>query len=245
VKRVLIVQARMTSTRFPGKILADLLGQPMLKQQLDRLRRCREFEQLVIATTVNASDDPVVAMAGSAGVDCFRGDEHDVLSRYLGAARKVHADLVVRVTADCPLIDPEVTDRVIRTAAADGVDRCDYASNTLTRTYPRGLDVEAFSMETLERMAREARSDAAREHVTYYLHRERPDLFRRREVTDDRDNSDLRWTVDTADDLTLIRLIYERAGLDRDWVPYPRLVEIVRSDAELMRLNRHVRQKET
>jgi spore coat polysaccharide biosynthesis protein SpsF len=217
----------------------------MLARQIDRLRRCRECEQLMIATTINASDDPVVALARSAGIESFRGNEQDVLSRYLGAAREAHADLVVRVTADCPLIDPEITDRVIRTASARGADRCDYASNTLTRTYPRGLDVEAFPMETLERLAREARSDAAREHVTYYLHREHPELFNLREVGDDRDNSDLRWTVDTPDDLALIRMIYERARLDRDWVPYPRLLEIVRADPDLMSLNRHVRQKET
>jgi spore coat polysaccharide biosynthesis protein SpsF len=245
MKRVVIVQARMSSTRLPGKILADLLGKPMLARQLDRLQRCREFEELVIATTINTSDDPVVELARSAGVDCFRGDEHDVLGRYLGAAREVRADLVVRVTADCPLIDPEVADRVIRTAAAGGVDRCDYASNTLTRTYPLGLDVEAFTMEVLERMAREARSDAAREHVTYYLHREHPERFVCREVKDVSDNSDLRWTVDTPDDLELIRRIYERARLDRDWVPYSQLLEIVRSDPALVRLNQHVRQKET
>jgi spore coat polysaccharide biosynthesis protein SpsF len=239
MRRVAIIQARMTSTRLPGKILMEVAGKPMLVQQLDRLRACRRLDDIVIATTARPTDDPVVDLARQQGIASFRGDEDDVLSRYLGAARAAEAELVVRVTADCPLLDPEVTDRVIA-RATDDADPCDYASNTLRRTFPRGLDTEALHRDVLERVARLARSQPAREHVTYFVHQERPDLFERREVTDPTDHSDLRWTVDTPDDLDLIRRIFALAD---GFVPYPALVTMVRSDPELVRLNAHISQK--
>ncbi len=239
MKRVVIMQARMTSTRLPGKVLVDLAGRPMLAQQIARLRRCAAIDAIVVATTVNATDDPVAALAAAEGIEVFRGDEKDVLGRYLGAARAARADVVVRVTADCPLIDPAVLDRVVGALLEGG---CDYASNTLKRSYPRGLDAEAFHMDVLERMARLGSSPMAREHVTWFLHRERPDLFLLREVVDAQDASDLRWTVDTADDLALMRKIYELGGMPERWVDYPELVAMVRRDPVLVALNAHVRQ---
>ena len=239
MKRVVIIQARMTSTRLPGKVLIDLAGRPMLAQQVARLRRCRAVDELCLATTINAGDDPVAALGAAEGVTVHRGDEHDVLSRYLGAAEQCRADVVVRITADCPLLDPAILDGVVATLLAGP---CDYASNTLTRTYPRGLDVEAFHVDVLRRMARLATSPPAREHVTWFLHRERPELFVHRELTDGTDNSDLRWTVDTADDLALVRRIYEEAGMPARFVAYPELVGLVRRSKELSAWNAHVRQ---
>ncbi len=238
-RRVVIVQARMTSTRLPGKVLAPLAGRPMLAQQLRRLRLCRDVDDVVVATTSRATDDPVVDLAHAEGVSAYRGDEHDVLGRYLGAARRAKADVVVRTTADCPLIDPDVTDAVV--AACDS--GCDYASNVLERTYPRGLDVEAFHMDVLERMARLATSAPAREHVTYYLHRERPDLFIVRSVADAADHSDLRWTVDTQVDLETVRAVYALAGLPDRRVPYRDLVRLVLEHPEIALMNADVRQK--
>jgi spore coat polysaccharide biosynthesis protein SpsF len=240
VRRVGIVQARMTSTRLPGKVLALVCGRPMLAQQLRRLRASRNLDEIVVATTVNAIDDPVVEVASDEGVASYRGDEHDVLDRYLGAARASKAELVVRVTADCPLIDAEVTDLVVAAACEPG---CDYASNVIRRTFPRGLDVEAFHVDVLERLARLAKSVPAREHVTYFLHRERPDLFLVRGVTDDEDHSDLRWTVDTDADLRLVRSVYDLAGLGERQVPYRELVRLVRSHPELVAMNADVVQK--
>ncbi|MSP59285.1 MAG: acylneuraminate cytidylyltransferase [Myxococcales bacterium] len=239
MKRVVIIQARMTSTRLPGKVLRDLAGRPMLAQQIARLRRCQAIDALCLATTINATDDPVAALGAEEGVTVHRGDEHDVLARYLGAAAQCQADVVVRITADCPLIDPAILDAVVATLLATP---CDYASNTLTRTYPRGLDVEAFHVDVLRRMARLATSPMAREHVTYFLHRERPELFLHRELTDTTDNSDLRWTVDTEDDLALVRRIYQEAGLPDRFGAYPDLVALVRRSKELSALNAHVRQ---
>lgn len=239
----------MNSSRLPGKILMPLRGQPMLARQLQRLKGTANLDEIVVATTVDAADDPVVALARLEGVAWFRGDEHDVLHRYLGAARASRADVVVRMTADCPLIDPAVTDRVVEAVCEPG---CDYASNVIRRTYPRGLDVEAFHRDVLERMARLATSSPAREHVTYFVHREHPELFLLRNVADVEDHSDLRWTVDTEADLALVRAIYELADLGGgegggaapgSRLTYRELVGLVRARPDLVAMNAHIVQK--
>jgi spore coat polysaccharide biosynthesis protein SpsF len=240
VRRVAILQARMTSARLPGKVLVDLAGAPMLAQQLRRLARSRRLDAIVIATTTNTTDDPLVALAAAEGVEVFRGDEHDVLGRFAGAARAHAADVIVRVTGDCPLIDPDVVDQVID-RVLDAADPCDYASNTIVRTYPRGLDAEAFHRDVLERIARLARSEPAREHVTYFLHRERPDLFELRQVKRATDASDLRWTVDTDADLALIRALYTKLGAST--ASTDELIAALRARPDLVALNRDVVQK--
>jgi spore coat polysaccharide biosynthesis protein SpsF len=159
-----------------------------------------------------------------------------VLGRFVGAARQAQAGVVVRVTADCPLIDPQVTDCVICTLA-DHAAECDYASNVLRRTYPRGLDVEAFFWDTLLRIDRMAQSQTAREHVTIVPRAECPDLFLCRSVEDDQNHADLRWTVDTAADLQLIRALYDALDLDGHVVLYPEILAYVRAHPELSQLN--------
>jgi len=237
MRRVIVVQARMTSTRLPGKVLADVAGRPMLAQQLRRLAGCRLADELVVATTVNATDDPVVAVARGEGARWVRGSETDVLERYVGAAREARADVVVRVTADCPLIDPDVSDRVIA-AASSHPGRWDYVSNVVpTRTFPRGLDTEALFADTLERVHRMAHSEAAREHVTPFIYQERPDLFAIGSVTDREDNSDLRWTVDTQADLELVRRLYAALGVGERAVGYRELLAYARAHPELSALN--------
>ncbi len=244
MKRVVIVQARLGSTRLPGKVLMDLCGRPMLAQQLRRLKRCRRADEIVVATTTNGADAAIVAVAEGEGVRWFRGSEDDVLSRYAEAAREARADLVARVTSDCPLIDPGQTDRVI--AELEGrASTCDYASNVLRRTFPRGLDTEALFADTLERVRRMAVSRPAREHVTAFIYRERPDLFVLHSVADDEDHSDLRWTVDTAEDFALVRRIYADLGLGERDVPYRDVLAHVLGRPELAAMNRHVAQKET
>jgi spore coat polysaccharide biosynthesis protein SpsF len=242
MKTSIIVQARMTSTRLPGKVLMDVAGHPMLGQQIRRLKSCKLADEIIIATTVNAADDPIVHLADVEGVRWYRGSEQDVLSRYLGAARESRCSVVVRVTSDCPLIDSEETDKVISELIAHPSE-CDYAANVLDRKLPRGLDTEAMFIDTLERISRLATSLPAREHVTYLLHHERPELFLTRSVTHAIDNSDLRWTVDECSDLELIRRLYEELGLSDNHVPYPAIVEHVRSHPELQRINHHVAQK--
>lgn len=243
MKRVVIVQARMTSTRLRGKILADLSGRPLLSQEIRRLKASSETDEIVIATTGNPADDPVVDLARREGVRWFRGDEQDVLGRFAGAARESGADLVVRVTADCPLIDAGELDRVVR-RLREGAGEADYAANVIRRTFPRGLDAEAMFRDTLDRMHRMARSPKAREHVTWFLNRERPELFCRLSVEDERDNSDLRWTVDTPEDLELARKIYQGLGLGDAVRPYREVLAHVRAHPEISATNAAIAQKD-
>jgi spore coat polysaccharide biosynthesis protein SpsF len=241
VRRVVIVQARMTSTRLPGKVLLDLAGRPLLERQLERLQRCERVDEIALATTTNADDDPLVDLADRLGLRWHRGSEHDVLSRYAGAAREAEADLVVRVTSDCPLIDPQETDAVI---AALERERCDYASNILERTLPRGLDTEALWRDALERTHRLAASPPAREHVTWFVHSERPDLFVLHSVKRPYDAADLRWTVDTAQDLELVRRLYDELGLAERPLPAGEVIAHVRAHPKLAEINAGVAQKD-
>jgi spore coat polysaccharide biosynthesis protein SpsF len=243
MRRVIIVQARMTSTRLPGKVLADLAGRPMLLRQLERLARCRQVDEIVVATTTQPTDAPVLRVCDAAGVRWFRGDEHDVLGRYLGAAREAAADLIVRITSDCPLIDPAEADRVVEALLAR-VAECDYAANFLPRTYPQGLDTEALFRDTLERVGRLARSASAREHVTHFIYGERPDLFARYSVVDADDNSDLRWTVDTPEDLAFARRVYEELGLGEQFLDYRTVLAFVRSRPDLSAVNAGIKQRD-
>jgi spore coat polysaccharide biosynthesis protein SpsF len=237
---VAIVQARMGSSRLPGKVLLDLGGDTMLARVVARLRATSTIHDIVIATSTHASDDAVETEAKRLDAGVHRGSETDVLDRYLGAARAARADVVVRVTSDCPVIDPEITDLVVR--ALD--PRVDYASNTHTRTFPRGLDVEALHRDTLERIARLGVSPAAREHVTAFV-MERPELFCIRQVQAVDDASELRLTVDTAADLALIRTLYALLELGRGTPPsYREVVALLRARPELAQINAHVIQKQ-
>ena len=227
----------MSSSRLPGKVLRDVAGKPMLVQQILRLRQCPAIDEIVIATTGNQADKPIRELGEQQDVDCFCGSEDDVLRRFVGAANKSKADVVIRVTADCPLVDPKVTDEVIH-ELVDHPSECDYASNVLERTYPRGLDVEVFYFDTLLRMDRLGRSRIAREHVTIVPRSERPELFLCRSVVDAQDNSDLRWTVDTEDDLRLISALFEQLDIDGRSVAYPEILRYARENPGLAEINK-------
>lgn len=212
MKVVAIVQARMGSTRLPGKVLLELAGAPVLRCVMNRLGRARTLDALVVATTVRPEDDALEAECRRSGWTCFRGSEEDVLDRYYQAALAHDADEIVRVTSDCPLIEPKIVDEVVTALRESGAD---YAANILPpRTFPRGLDVEAIRFAALERAWREDTDPARREHVTPYLYRH-PERFRLHGVTGEGDHSHQRWTVDTPEDLAFVRRIYEHFGHDR------------------------------
>jgi spore coat polysaccharide biosynthesis protein SpsF len=236
MRTVAIIQARMGSTRLPGKVLLDLAGKPMLAQQVHRLRQCTTLTDIMIATTPSPLNDPLVELARRENVSWFRGSEDDVLQRFVGAAAQARADVIVRFTADCPLVDPQITDLVVR-ELLDHAAACDYASNVVERTYPRGLDVEAFFHDTLLRFDRLATDKREREHVTVLPRSDRKHLFLSRCVVDKENNSDLRWTVDNEADFKVVRTIYEALGLAHQRVPYHEVVAYVRAHAELARLN--------
>jgi len=200
-----LIQARMGSSRFPGKVLQDLCGHPMLWHVVHRVGKARSIGKVVVATTVESVDDPVATFCERESIGCFRGNEQDVLDRFYQAARVNNANIVVRITADCPLIDPAIIDRVVtRLRQGD----CDYACNILRYTYPDGLDVEAFSFASLEKAWREATKPSEREHVTPYL---RAGGFRTANVESETPVSpaDFRWTVDHPADLEFVRKVYE------------------------------------
>jgi spore coat polysaccharide biosynthesis protein SpsF len=243
MRRVAILQARMTSERLPGKVLAEVAGRPMIEHQLRRLERCERIDELVIATTTNADDDPLVALAGRLGVRWHRGSEHDVLDRYAGAAREAAADLVVRLTSDCPLADAGEVDVVVG-ALEERRATCDYASNGLEPSLPRGLDAEALWRDVLERADRMATSKPAREHVTWFVYSERPELFSLHSVRRPYDAADLRWTVDTEADLAMVRRLYDELGLAERDVPLADTIAYVRAHPEIAAMNAHVRQKD-
>jgi spore coat polysaccharide biosynthesis protein SpsF len=233
-----IVQARMGSSRLPGKVLHDVGGRTMLARVCGRAARATLVDELVVATTAEVGDDAIAAACLELGVPCFRGDEHDVLERYRAAAEAYGADAVVRITADCPLIDAELIDDVILAMLRHGPD---YAANVLCRTYPRGLDVEIATRAALERAAREATEPYQRVHVMPYFY-QHPERFRLRSVTGAADFSGHRWTVDSPEDLELVRNIYRRLDGD-DAFSWRDVLQLFEREPALAALNRNVRQK--
>ncbi|MBE2267255.1 MAG: aminotransferase class III-fold pyridoxal phosphate-dependent enzyme [Anaerolinea sp.] len=212
----------MSSSRLPGKVLADIRGKPMILRVVERARGARTLDEVVLATTVDPADDPLAALGEQIGIPVFRGDQADVLDRYYQAARHFNADVVVRLTGDCPLLDPQVIDRVVTAFSAEPRD---YVSNTLIVSYPDGLDTEVFSFAALERAWREAGLASEREHVTPYIHKN-PALFRLGNVLNERDLSHMRWTVDEPSDLEFVRAIYARLNAQFTMDDVLRLIEL-------------------
>jgi spore coat polysaccharide biosynthesis protein SpsF len=203
-----ILQARMSSSRLPGKVMAPVLGEPMIGRQVERLRRARRIDELMVATSTDPSDDPLAAYCESLGLEVFRGSLSDVLDRFRAAlATHPEAETVVRLTADCPLADPALIDEVVAHHHAVGAD---YTSNTLgTRTYPHGLDVEVIRAGALVDAAERADDPYEREHVTPYIYR-RPESYRLAGVSRPTSLAGLRWTVDFPEDLAFVRDVYAR-----------------------------------
>jgi spore coat polysaccharide biosynthesis protein SpsF len=238
-KIVAIVQARMGSTRLPGKILKDMAGAPMLARVLSRLGRARRLDAVMVATTTQPADDQVEAFCRQQGVEVFRGSENDVLDRYRAAARLSNATAIVRVTSDCPLIDPGLVDDVI--ASLFTPEPADYASNTLEpRTYPRGLDVEAFTLQALEMAWRRTSSPTLREHVTPYFYLT-PEQFALRRVFTEPSQAHRRWTVDTPEDYEFACKIYEH--FRHNAFTWHDVLHLVEREPRLEAINSHVPQK--
>lgn len=209
-KTLAIVQARMSSTRLPGKVLKELGGRPLIGFMLERVKRAAEVHEIVLATSTDASDDELAATVRELGFGVFRGSLDDVLARFAGAAEGRGADVLVRLTGDCPLIDPALIDRAVKHLRHQGLD---YVTNGEPAMYPDGLDVEAFTQAALQRAFVEARLPSEREHVTPYL-RVPAAGFRRGSLAGAVDLSALRWTVDHADDLAVVRALVDALGAE-------------------------------
>jgi len=246
MKTVAVIQARMGSTRLPGKVMLPLASDHVLTHVVQRVGAADRVDEVVVATTETTGDDIVARYADRAGARVFRGSEPDVLDRVYGAAGRADADVVARITADCPLISPEVIDAVVEARERTGADYC---ANVLERTFPRGLDVEAFTFDSLEAVHEVATDPHYREHVTPY-YREAEDRFAVHNVPSTavfeqpalQNRSDLRLTLDTADDYELLRTVYDRVTFD-SLLSVGEVVEFV-DENDLEHLNAAVEQKD-
>jgi spore coat polysaccharide biosynthesis protein SpsF len=269
-KIVAIIQGRMSSSRLPGKILADIAGQPMLSRVYVRTARAKTLNEVIFATTTDPSDDPVAEYCDFAGIPFTRGSLYDVLDRYYQAAKSAKADIVVRITADCPVIDPELIDNVVNTVISGQLSVTsnqssvnsgfDFACNRLPppfgRTYPIGLDVEACTFKVLKKAWKEAKEPQHREHVMPFFYEGvqlntdnrllstgiSPRGFNIALLHHTTDFGDYRWTVDTPEDLTFMREVYARFD-GRDDFTWKEVLDLVHDEPKLMEINAGVQHK--
>jgi spore coat polysaccharide biosynthesis protein SpsF len=241
---VAIIQARMGSTRLPAKIMKKISGRTVLDHVLARVRACPRLQGVVVATTTAPADDAVMAETVKQGAGCFRGSESDVLSRYCLAARENRAEVVVRITSDCPLYDPELLTDMLDEFQAKGAagGPVDYLSNTLVRTFPRGLDTEIFTGQALERAHQEARQPFEREHVTPYFY-QNPQKFALHSFRQTADLSGYRWTLDTPDDLRFVEAVYAALYSNGRRFTTREVLDLLKRQPELAAINAHVEQK--
>lgn len=236
---VAIIQARMGSSRFPNKTLRPIADQPLIGFLIDRLKRCESLKNIIIATTVNKSDDQLFEWARLHNVPLFRGSETDVLNRFFKCASQYDVDVIVRITADDPLKDPKVIDRAVTIFNSNDYD---YVSNTINPTFPEGIDVEVFSFSALSRAEHEAKKESEREHVTPYIW-SNPDIFSIMNFTAKTDDSDIRLTVDYPSDLKMLNSINKLCN-DLKSSSYSEVVNILRMNKKIMDLNKNIARNE-
>lgn len=242
MKTAAIIQARMGSTRLPGKILKDLMGKTVLQHVIERVRQAVAIDEVIIATTTLSPDDAVAKEAVKCGAACFRGSEADVLSRYYFAAKENKSDIVVRITSDCPLIDPVVTNEIVTFFKSEKIyDIVTNAGSDLSkRTYPRGLDTEVFSFAVLEQAFRQADKQYQREHVTPYIYET---SLRQYFYRNEADYSRHRWTLDTEEDFALLQAIYSRLYHGKHDFFLQDILALFEQYPELIKINAHIEQK--
>lgn len=235
---VAIIQARMGSTRLPGKVLKDVGGTTALARVISRVRHVRSISDIVVATSIQPPDDAIVGECRRLKATVYRGDEHDVLDRYYHAAVSAHADCVVRITADCPLIDPEISNWVVESFLEK---RPEFASNALERSFPRGLDTEVIALPALERAWRDAKEPYQRVHVTPYFY-QNPALFRILSLRGNHDFSHQRWTLDTPEDLEFLQTVFSRFQGQDDF-SWRDVLSLMEREPNLAEINSKITQK--
>ncbi|GAA4718743.1 cytidylyltransferase domain-containing protein [Brevibacillus fulvus] len=240
MRSVVIIQARMGSTRLPGKVMKELIDQTVLAHVVQRAKAIPGIDEVAVATTVKPDDAVIAEEAKRLDVPVYRGSEQDVLSRYYEAAAQLKADVVMRVTSDCPLLDPHVSGAVLRKFLdTPGID---YASNTLDRRFPRGLDTEVFSFAALAQAFQEAKQAHEREHVTPFLYENRQ-RFVCGGVVNEQDHSNYRWTLDTAEDWQLIQVIYRHLYQSGGIFGWQEALALMEAHPEYVKINAHIEQK--
>ena len=241
MKIICFIEARFRSTRLPGKVLKPILGKPMLELMIERLRRARTIDGIVVATTDQPSDEPIAELANRLNVGVFRGSEDDVLARVLGAARAFEADVIVETTGDCPLHDPAIIDKVVADFRIGGAD---FVSNVRDYTTPRGTDVRVFTTDALDEINRISQDPADHEHVSLHFW-EHPEKYKLRNVVTELppEIAQLRLTVDTPEDFELVRRVYEELYPVKPDFSLGDILALFEQQPELARINQHVMQK--
>lgn len=241
MKTIAIIQARTGSTRLPGKVLKLLAGKTVLSHVIERVKQSKQIDEIVIATTNLDSDEEIVKEAKLNNVGCFRGSEEDVLSRYYNSGLEFSGDIVVRITSDCPLIDPNVIDEIVEFYKENSYDIVSNASaDPNQRTYPRGLDTEVFSFKSLENAFKNAREKYQREHVTPYIYEQSSKKYYYKNY---KDYSKYRWTLDTVEDLEFIEQVYSYLYKDRHDFYMEEIIKLMEKHNELENINKAVEQK--
>lgn len=243
MKTAAIIQARFGSTRLPGKIFKDLCGKPVLWHVVNRLSHSKFLDKIIVATTILPEDDIVEKFCTDNKILFSRGSSEDVLSRYYEAAKKFDAEIVIRITSDCPVIDPQILDTMIEEfTAASKTENIDYMSNSIQRTFPRGLDVEIFTFDVLEKTFNEAVQTYEREHVTPYIY-QHPEIFKIKNFAGEKDYSFHRWTVDTPEDYELIKKIYDELYDPGKIFLFSDILKLFEQQPDLININQHIKQK--
>ena len=235
-----ILQARISSSRLPAKVLLPILNKPMLLHQIERINKSKLIDKLVVATSVNAADNDIKFLCNEHNIDCYRGNLNDVLDRFYNAAKQYNPDVVVRLTGDCPLTDYEIIDNIIN-CHING--KYDYTSNALNPTYADGLDVEIINIDVLNQAYLEAQLPSEREHVTPFIYKnsERFKLF---SYENNIDLSNFRWTVDNKEDFIFITKIYENLYEKNPNFKTADILKLIEEQPDLLQLNKHFRRNE-
>lgn len=232
MKNLLIIQARTGSSRLPNKVLKDLCGRPMLQHIIERTLLCKKVDKVMVATTVRKEDNTIDSLCRRVGLDCYRGSENDVLDRYYQVAKQFEPVNIIRVTADCPLIDPDIIDEIVEIHEKGAYD---YTSNTLKETYPDGLDTEVFKYSILKEAWEKASMASEREHVTPYI--KFKEEFKRYSVERSPSLAEKRWTVDTDKDYEMISMIYNELYRDGQFFKTQDVLEVLIRHPEIEEIN--------
>lgn len=241
MKTIATIEARMNSSRLPGKVMLPILGKPALQLLVERLQRAKNLDGIVIATTTHPADAVIARLAAKLGVGCYRGSENDVLERVLLAARSAQADVIVEITGDCPVLDPEMVDAVVE---SHRTGKYDYVSNVIGRPLPLGLSVQVFAASVLAGVSQLTQDPADREHVSLYIY-EHPERYKLHTVVmeEAEQHSDIRVTLDTADDFAVIEAVYEALYTEKPAFNFHDIIALSERRPELFQLNQHIVQK--
>jgi spore coat polysaccharide biosynthesis protein SpsF (cytidylyltransferase family) len=236
IKVACIIQARLNSSRLPGKVLFDIEGKTVLERVVERAKRSKFAKEVIVATTIRKDDLAIVNVCSSNGIRVYCGSEEDVLDRYYQVASLVQAENIVRITADCPLIDPDIMDKVIR---LHFYKKADYSANTIKETFPDGEDVEVFKFETLKKAWENANLFSEREHVTAYI-KKHPEIFKLVNLECKKDMSKKRWTLDDSKDYIFIKAVYENLYKKNPLFGMNEILRFISKNPKLERINKHI-----